>query len=44
MGLWGMNFVEIHDATERWGWLVFVGALALTVALAISYVGRRGLW
>ena len=41
-GMWGMNFVSIPGADERWGFWILVGAMALIALGLWLYFARRG--
>jgi len=41
-GMWGMNFINIPGAEERWGFWIIVGAMALIALGLWLYFARRG--
>ena len=41
-GIWGMNFINIPGAEERWGFWVLVGVMALLALSLWFYFARRG--
>lgn len=41
-GIWGMNFVDIPGAEERWGFWILVGVMALLALGLWLYFARRG--
>jgi magnesium transporter len=41
-GMWGMNFIDIPGAEERWGFWILVGAMALLALGLWLYFARRG--
>lgn len=41
-GIWGMNFDRIPGATQRWGFFILVGAMALIAVGLWAYFSRRG--
>jgi len=41
-GMWGMNFVNIPGAEERWGFWIHVGAMALFALGLWLYFAQRG--
>lgn len=41
-GMWGMNFLDIPGAEERWGFWILVGAMAVLALGLWLYFARRG--